>query len=75
MALINVQLVEGGPITQMDEADLVKRTITVDDENEHTVATEYRLKTDPRHPRAVHRSVDMRLKKPAVFGMGVAAEF
>lgn len=72
MAMINVQLEEGGPITEMDESELVKRTITVDDETERTTATEYRLKSDPRNPRAVHRSVDMYLKK-GLFGDGIAA--
>ena len=70
--MVTVQLEVDGPITEMDEADLVKRTITVDDENETTVATEYRLKSDPRAPRAVHRSVNMTLKQ-GIFAEGVVA--
>lgn len=72
MALINVQLVPDGEVTQLDEALLVKRTITVDDENEFTVATEYRLATDPHAQRAIHRSVDMQLKT-GLFAEGIAA--
>ena len=70
--MINVQLEVDGPITELPEADLVKRTITVDDENEHTVATEYRLASDPRTERAVHRSVNMTLKQ-GIFAEGVVA--
>ena len=73
MTLINVQLEVDGPVTQMDESELVKRTIAVEDENEHTVATEYRLKSDPRAERAIHRSVDMKLKT-GLFATGVLAQ-
>lgn len=67
MALIPVQLAEGGEIEEVDESLLRKRTITIDDEDEHTMVTEYRLVSDPRAERAVHRSVHVHLKKPAVF--------
>lgn len=72
MTLINVQLVPDGEVTQLDDSELVKRTITVDDETETTVAIEYRLASDPRAERAVHRSVDMYLKQ-GLFSEGVAA--
>lgn len=72
MALIKVLLQEGGEVTELDESELVKRTITVDDECETTVVTEYRLRADPRAERAVHRSVDMKLKT-GLFADGVAA--
>lgn len=72
MTLIKVLLQEGGEVTELDESELVKRTITVDDECETTVATEYRLRTDPRAERAVHRSVNMKLKT-GLFADGIAA--
>ena len=62
MGMINVQLVVDGPITQMDEADLVKLEGGIDNDVERTTWVEYRLKTDPDNPRAVHRSVAMHLK-------------
>jgi hypothetical protein len=67
--LINVQLEADGPITQMDELKLVKTTGGIDNEVERTTWVEYRLVSDP-NGRAVHRSVDMVLKKAAVFADG-----
>jgi hypothetical protein len=75
MALINVQLEIDGPITQLDESELVKTTGKLDNDNETTTWIEYRLKSDPQAERAIHRSVDMYLKKPAVWGCGIAASF
>jgi hypothetical protein len=71
--MINVQLEEGGPITQMDEAFLYRRTVTLDDDHEHTVATEYfHLHDKPllnagQFVRAIHRSVHVHLKQ----GVGI----
>jgi len=42
----------------VDTPGLVKKEIVTDNENEHTVATEYWL-----HGERVHRSVNMKLKK------------
>ncbi|MEO8007147.1 MAG: hypothetical protein ABI728_01310 [Betaproteobacteria bacterium] len=70
MSMITVQLQEDGPITEMDEADLVKREGGIDNDDERTTWVEYRLKSDPDAPRAVHRSVNMHLKKPMVWGVG-----
>ena len=70
--MINVQLQPDGEITQADEAALVKNIITIDDENEYTVVTEYRL---PGGERPVHRSVAIILKKPAVFADGDVGKF
>lgn len=73
MTMINVQLEPDGPITQMDEAFLYRRTVTIDDELEHTTATEYYLKADMplvkagQSVRAVHRSVHVHLKQ----GVGI----
>jgi len=74
MGLVNVQLEEGGPITQMDESELVRTTGLIDNEVERTTWVEYRLKSDPTAARAVHRSVDMFLKTPMVFAEGTAAQ-
>lgn len=74
MQKITVQIEEGGPITEMDVADLVRTTGGVDNEVERTTWVEYRLASDPQG-RIVHRSVDMVLKKPAVFADGVAGSF
>lgn len=65
--MITVQLEENGPITEMDEALLVKTEGVVDDDNELTRWVEYRLSD-----RVVHRSVHVHLKK-GVFGEGIAA--
>jgi len=74
--MINVQLDEDGPITQMDEAELVKSEGVIDNDNELTTWVEYRLASDPNAARAVHRSVHVMLKKqPGVFASGVAASF
>lgn len=70
--MINVQLELDGPITQLDESELVKTTGTIDNEVERTTWIEYRLASDPKAERAVHRSVDMYLKQ-GLFGSGVAA--
>ena len=74
MSLINVQLGPDDPITQMDESELVKKTGGIDDDVERTTWIEYRLASDP-NGRVVHRSVDMVLKKPAVFADGSVAGF
>lgn len=71
---ITVQLEENGPITVMDDKELVKTEGNFEDEKEKTNWTEYRLKSDPAAPRAVHRSVNMFLKKPMVWGFGEVAE-
>ena len=75
MTQILVQLQPDGILTYMDESQLEKHVIKVDNDVERTVVTEYRLRSDPDNPRAVHRSVDMHLKTPAVWGVGVAASF
>lgn len=74
MTLINVQLEDGGPITQVEETDLVKTVGGIDNDVERTTWIEYRLASDP-NGRAVHRSVDMVLKKPAVFADGATGAF
>lgn len=71
---ITVQLEADGPITYMDDADLIKSTGGIDNDIERTNWVEYRLKSDP-DGRIVHRSVDMVLKQPAVFADGVAGSF
>lgn len=58
--MINVQLLDGGPITEVDEASLEKREGIVDNENEYTTWVEYRL---PGQERIVHRSAHVTLKK------------
>lgn len=63
MAMIPVQLLEGGPITEMDESLLEKTEGSVDNENELTTWVEYRL---PGQQRIIHRSVHVRLKKPVL---------
>jgi len=74
--MINVQLQADGPITQMDEAELVKSEGSFDNDNEFTTWVEYRLASDPGAVRAVHRSVHVTLKKqPEVFASGEAASF
>ena len=73
--MVNVQLVQYGPITQMDETDLVRSEGAKEDDNERTTWIEYRLPSDP-DGRPVHRSVHVTLKKqPEVFASGVAASF
>jgi hypothetical protein len=71
--MINVQLEVDGPVTQLDESDLIKSTGGIDNDVERTTWIEYRLKSDPDAKRAVHRSVDMYLKTPMVWGFGEAA--
>jgi len=61
--MITVQLTEGGPITEMDEASLEKLEGFVDNENEHTTWVEYRL---PGQERIVHRSAHVTLKRPVL---------
>ena len=58
----------------MDESELIKSTGGIDNDVERTTWVEYRLKSDP-NGRVVHRSVDMVLKKPAVFAEGAVAGF
>jgi len=61
--MINVQLDEGGPITQLDEAQLVKTTGLVDNDHERTTWVEYRLLGADPTSRAIHRSAHVTLKK------------
>jgi len=75
MPKINVQLQPDGPITQLDESELVKREGEIDNDVEYTKWIEYRLASDPDAERAVHRSVDMVLKRPAVFADGAIGQF
>ena len=75
MNLINVQIDPNGPITQIAESELIKREGKIDNEIELTTWVEYRLKSDPDAERAVHRSVDMILKQPAVSADGAVASF
>ena len=72
---IEVQLQPGGLLTLMDDSELVKTTGKIDNEVERTTWVEYRLKTDPDAERPVHRSVDMYLKTPMVWGFGEAQKF
>jgi hypothetical protein len=60
--IIEVMLREGGLITLMDDADLVRSSGVVDNEIERTEWVEYRTKADPLAVRPVHRSVTMHLK-------------
>jgi hypothetical protein len=73
--MINVQLDPDGPITQMDEADLVKRVGSHDDEFESAEWIEYRLRSDHTAARAVHRSVHVTLKKTATLASGEIGNF
>lgn len=75
MALIEVQLEKDGLLTFMDESELVKTTGKIDNAVERTTWIEYRLKTDPDNPRPIHRSVDMYLKTPMVWGFGETQKF
>jgi hypothetical protein len=75
MILILVQLEKDGPLTLMDENLLVRTTGKIDDAIERTTWVEYRLRSDPDNPRPVHRSVDMYLKTPMVWGFGEAQQF
>ena len=59
----------------MDESELVKTVNVIDNFVEHTVETIYHLKSDPNAQWAVHKSVDMKLKIPAVFADGAVAGF
>jgi hypothetical protein len=71
---ILVQLNPDGLLTYMDESELIKTTGIIDDEKECTRWVEYRLKSDPDAERPVHRSVDMHLKTPMVWGLGETAK-
>lgn len=75
MPKITVQLTPDAPITEIDESLLVKSVGGFEDENERTTWVEYRLASDPHAERAVHRSVDMVLKKPVVFGAAAVNGF
>lgn len=75
MAMIEVQLKPDGLLTLVAESELVKTTGEIDNNIERTVWVEYRLKTDPDNPRPVHRSVDMHLKTPMVWGFGETQKF
>jgi hypothetical protein len=72
--MILVQLKEGGLLTYMDEAELIRTTGIIDNGVERTSWVEYRLKSDP-DGRVVHRSVDMHLRTPMVWGLGEAQRF
>lgn len=65
--MITVQLVEGGPITEMEERFLDRKDSVVDNDHEHTEIVEYFVKGEP--VRAVHRSVHVTLKR----GIGLEA--
>ena len=73
--LILVQLEKDGELTLMDENLLVKTTGKIDNKIERTTWVEYRLRSDPDNPRPVHRSVDMHLKTPMVWGFGETQSF
>ena len=80
--MLKVQLAKGGPITEMEEAKLQKKTAVVDNANEHTISVEYCLagcdgsahRTGVPDARSffcskhVHRSAHVTLKRlpPAV---------
>jgi hypothetical protein len=61
MAMINVQLEDGAPITQMDESLLRKNEIHYEDDNEKTYVLEYWL-----GDRCVHRAPHVHLKSNVV---------
>ena len=75
MAKILVQLIPDGLLTFMDESELVKTVGKIDNNIERTTWIEYRLRSDPDNSRPVHRSVDMHLKTPMVWGLGEAQSF
>lgn len=56
--MITVQLEDGGPITEMDEALLRRNDVLFEDDRELTTAVEYWL-----GERCVHRSVHVHLKQ------------
>lgn len=66
MSLINVQLDRNGPITQIDDAFLVRTEGVDENDNERAEWVEYRLRTEPDAVRAPHRSVHLTLKKAGV---------
>lgn len=59
--MIPVQLIGADEITEMDELQLKRRTIVIDDEREHTIVTEFWIDFDDA--RAVHRSVHVYAKR------------
>ena len=61
-------------LTYRDDSELIRSEQKFEDDREITRAVEYRLKTDPDNPRAVHRSVHVHLKQ-GLFGAGFAAAF
>jgi hypothetical protein len=63
------------PITEMNEALLVRSEGEVDNDNERTTWVEYRLVSDPNAERAVHRSVHVRLKQAGVESIGAIGTF
>ena len=69
--MITVQLTPEAPITEMDESLLLRSEGVVNDDNEYTTWVEYHV---PGNPRAVHRSVHVRLKK-GVFGESAVGSF
>lgn len=73
--LIDVQLEIDGPLIKMDESELIKTIGGIDNKIERTTWVEYRLKSDPLAIRPVHRSVNMYLKTPMVWGFGASQNF
>jgi hypothetical protein len=72
--MIPVQLTHDSLITFMDESELIKTVRVIDNKVERTVETYYHLKSDP-DGRPVHKSVDIKLKIPAVFADGGISGF
>ncbi len=66
--MINVQLEENGPITQMKESELRKNEINYEDDNEKTYVLEYWL-----GDRCVHRAPHVTLKKGSIGEMFAAS--
>jgi hypothetical protein len=73
--MITVQLEPDGPITELDEDFLVRRDGVFENDDELTTWVEYRLASDRDNPRAVHRSVHVKLKKPMVESVGEIGQF
>lgn len=58
--LITIQREENSPFETVDDSFLIRTDGEVDNDDEHTTWVEYRF---PNHPRIVHRSVNVTLKK------------
>jgi len=65
-----VPYVVGGESAVMESDDLERRGYVIDDENEHTIITEFWHEGE-----LVHRSVDMRLKKAIFAEAGIGKLF